>query len=51
MYVCEKIFSGVKVDNIMLRTIKQVDGTFAELCQNCKHTFKELIESGRIIAD
>ena len=45
------ILSGVKVENVMLRTIKYNDGSYAELCFNCKETFKSLIESARIIMD
>jgi len=45
------ILSGVKLENIVLRTISYESGEFAELCQNCQRTFKNLIEFGRIISD
>ena len=45
------IFGGAKVDNIIIRTIENDKGQFAELCDNCQQTFKEFINSKRIIED
>ena len=45
------IFGGAKVDNIILRTIEHESGEFAEPCKNCEQTFKEFIDSKRIIKD
>ncbi len=45
------ILGGAKLDNIVLRTLEYKDGTFAEPCENCEQTFKEFIDSLRIISD
>jgi len=42
------ILSGVKLKNVMLRTINYSTGKSAPLCKNCLETFKELIKNGRV---
>jgi cytidine deaminase len=39
------ILDGVKLENMVIRTVNTVDGTVKPLCDNCINTFADLIKA------
>lgn len=45
------ILSGIKFDNMLLRTIEYKEGNFDKPCNNCQEIFKNFINKGTLISD
>ena len=40
---------GIKIENIVLKTVTFDKLKYAPPCENCKVTFKEFLDSGRLL--
>ena len=43
------IMKGIKIENMVLKTVEFDSLEFAPPCENCKVTFKEFLDSGRLL--
>jgi len=47
--VRDAILNGSKIENLVMRTVSFKKGDYVEPCKNCKITFKEFLDEGRLL--